>query len=30
MIFDDFTNFMLNWIWCGSESNYDGFCLWDA
>jgi len=20
---------MLKWIWCGSEGNYDDFCLWD-
>jgi len=23
------TNFMLKWIWCGSEGSYDDFCLWD-
>jgi len=30
MIIDDFTNFMLKWILCGSEGNYDGFYLWDV
>jgi len=23
LIFDGLTNFMLKWIWCGSEGNYD-------
>jgi len=23
------SNFMLKWIWCGSEGRYDDFCLWD-
>jgi len=23
------TNFMLKWIWCGSEESYGDFCLWD-
>jgi len=23
------TNFMLKWIWCGSEGSYDDFCMWD-
>jgi len=23
------TNFMLKWIWCGSEGSYDDFYLWD-
>jgi len=27
LIFDGLTNFMLKWIWCGSEGNYDDFYL---
>ena len=30
LIFDGLTNFMLNWIWCDSEGNYDDFYLWDV
>ena len=30
LIFDGLTNFMLKWIWCGSEGNYDDFYLWDV
>jgi len=30
LIFDGLTNFMLKWIWCGSEGNYDDFSLWDV
>jgi len=29
LIFDGLTNFILKWIWCGSEGNYDYFYLWD-
>ena len=28
LIFDGLTNFMFEWIWCGSEGNYDDFYLW--
>jgi len=28
LIFDGLTNFMLIWIRCGSEGNYDDFYLW--
>jgi len=27
--FHGLTNFVLKWIWRGSEENYDDFCLWD-
>jgi len=27
LIFDGLTNFMLKWIWCGAEGNYDDFYL---
>jgi len=30
LIFDGLTNFVLKWIWCGSEGNYDDFYLWDV
>ena len=30
LIFDGLTNFMLKWIWCGSEANYDDFYVWDV
>jgi len=30
LIFDGLTNFMLKWIYCGSEGNYDDFYLWDV
>jgi len=26
--FDGLTNFMLKWIYCGSEGNCDDFYLW--
>jgi len=28
LIVDGLTNFVLKWIWCGSEGNYDDFYLW--
>jgi len=28
--FHGLTNFMLKWVWCGSEGDYDDFCLWDS
>jgi len=30
LIFDGLTNFMLKWIGCGSEGNYNDFYLWDV
>jgi len=30
LIFDGLTNFMLKWIWCGSEGNCDDFYLRDV
>jgi len=30
LIFVSLANFMLKWIWCGSESNDDEFYLWDV
>jgi len=30
LIFDGLTNFMMKWIRCGSEGNYDNFYLWDV
>ena len=30
LIFDGLTSFMLKWIWCGSEGNYDDFYLRDV
>jgi len=30
LIFEGLTNFMLKWIWCDSEGNYDDYYLWDV
>jgi len=30
LIFDGLTNFMMKWIWCDAEGNYDDFYLWDV
>ena len=30
LIVGGLTNFMLKWIWCDSEGNYDDFYLWDV
>jgi len=30
LIFGGLTSFMLKWIWCSSEGNYDDFYFWDV